>query len=454
MPGVEHKALRGQLLSFVDDPSVVGTEASHRYLEDGLLLVEDGRIAALGPAHELLRTLPAGTPVDYWPDCLILPGLIDSHIHFPQTQVIASFGAQLLDWLQNYTFLEEQRFGDSAHSARIASFFLDELARNGTTTAAVYCTVHPESAEAFFAESARRNTRMIAGKVMMDRGAPAGLLDSAERGYVESKALIDRWHGRGRQLYAISPRFALTSSDAQLEAAGALASEHPDCYVQTHLSENHAEIAAVRRLFPWAESYTHVYDRFGLLGPRSIFGHCLHLSAAERERLSATGSVAAFCPTSNLFLGSGLFDLRALRNPDLPVRVSVATDVGGGTSYSMLRTAAEGYKVLQLQGQTWPALDSFYALTLGNARALGLAGEIGTLEPGTAADLVVLDPRATPAMAHRMERIAGDLAATLFLLMMMGDERAVRATYVMGERQHPGQGGLTDTVSSNTRRSS
>ncbi|HEX5795182.1 MAG TPA: guanine deaminase [Geminicoccaceae bacterium] len=443
MPGAERAALRGQLLDFRDDPAVVGPAASQRYLEDGLLLIENGRIAAAGAAQELLPGVTAGTPVDHWPDCLILPGLIDAHIHFPQTQVIASFGAQLLDWLQNYTFVEEQRFGDPAHAARIASFFLDELARNGTTTAVVYGSVHPQSADAFFAESARRNTRMIAGKVMMDRGAPEGLLDTAERGYDESNALIARWHRCGRQLYAISPRFALTSSDAQLEAAGALAREHPDCYVQTHLSENHEEIAAVRRLFPWADSYAHVYDRFGLLGPRSIFGHCLHLSAAERERLSATGSVAAFCPTSNLFLGSGLFDLAALRDPDRPVRVGVATDVGGGTSYSLLRTAAEGYKVLQLRGQTWPALDAFYALTLGNARALGLEDEIGTLEPGTAADLVVLDPRATPAMAHRMERIAGDLAATLFLLMMMGDERAVRATYVMGERQQPDMASTT-----------
>jgi guanine deaminase len=453
MPGAERMALRGQLLGFRDDPAEVGAAASHRYLEDGLLVIEDGRIAAAGAAQELLPGLPADTPVDHWPDCLILAGLIDTHIHFPQTQVIASFGAQLLDWLQSYTFVEEQRFGDPAHAARIASFFLDELARNGTTTAVVYGSVHPQAADAFFAESARRNTRMIAGKVMMDRGAPDALLDTAERGYAESKALIARWHGKGRQLYAISPRFALTSSDAQLEAAGALAREHPDCYVQTHLAENHDEIAAVRRLFPWAESYTHVYDRFGLLGPRSIFGHCLHLSAAERQRLSATGSVAAFCPTSNLFLGSGLFDLDALRDPARPVRVGVATDVGGGTSYSLLRTAAEGYKVLQLKGQTWPALDAFYALTLGNARALGLEDEIGTLEPGTAADLVVLDPRATPAMAHRMERIAGDIAATLFLLMVMGDERAVRATYVLGERQPAGQGRLADSASSTQGRS-
>ncbi len=435
MPRAARRALRGQLLSFTGDPAEVGAAASHRYVEDGLLILEDGRIEAAGEAHELLPTMADDTPVDAWPDCLILPGLIDTHIHLPQTQVIASFGTQLLDWLQTYTFVEEQRFGDPAHSRRIASFFLDELARNGTTTAVVYGSVHPQSIDAFFTESERRGTRMIAGKVMMDRGAPAALLDTAARGHAESEALIASWHGKGRQLYAISPRFAPTSSDAQLEAAGALLRAHPDCYLQTHLSENLDEIATVGRLFPWAKSYTDVYDRFGLLGPRSIFGHCIHLDAAERERLSTTRSIAAFCPTSNLFLGSGLFDLAALRDPTHPVRVSLATDVGGGTSYSMLRTAAEGYKVLQLKGQSWPALDVFYTLTLGNARALGLEHEIGTLERGSAADVVVLDPRATPAMAHRMERIEGDLAATLFLLLTLGDERAVRATYVQGKRQ-------------------
>jgi guanine deaminase len=433
--GIPQRGLRGQLLSFQGDPAEVGAAASHRYIEDGLLIIEAGRIKAAGEAHELLPTLPVAAPIDSWPDCLILPGLIDTHIHLPQTQVIASFGAQLLDWLQNYTFVEEQRFADVAHGARIASFFLDELARNGTTTALVYGSVHPQSIEAFFTESERRGTRMVAGKVMMDRGAPEGLLDTPERGYAESEALIRRWHRQGRQLYAISPRFALTSSDAQLAAAGALLRAYPDCYMQTHLSENPDEIATVLGLFPWAGSYTEIYDRFGLLGPRSFFGHCLHLSADERERLSASHSVAAFCPTSNLFLGSGLFDLRALRDPAHPVRISLATDVGGGTSYSMLRTAAEAYKVLQLKGQTWPALEVFYTLTLGNARALGLEHEIGTLEPGSAADLVVLDPRATPAMAHRMARIEGDLAATLFLLITLGDERAVRATYVLGQRQ-------------------
>jgi guanine deaminase len=274
---------------------------------------------------------------------------------------------------------------------------------------------------------------MIAGKVMMDRGAPAALLDTARRGYDESKALIGRWHGRGRQHYAISPRFAVTSTDAQLEAAGALAAEHPGCYVQTHLCENLDEIATVRRLFPWAGSYTGVYDHFGLLGPRSLFGHCIHLEEAELERLSASGSIAALCPTSNLFLGSGLFDMAALRAAHRPVRLGLATDVGGGISYSMLRTAAEAYKVVQLQGHRWSPLEPFYAITQGNARALGLEGEIGSLEPGSEADMVVLDPHATPAMAHRMET-ASDLAEQLFALLIMGDERAVAATYVMGEQ--------------------
>jgi guanine deaminase len=426
------RALRGRLLDFLEDPAAVGAAASHRYHHDGLLIIEGGRIAKVGDARALLPELRTGTPVDEYPDCLILPGLIDSHIHYPQTQVIASYGAQLLDWLNRYTFVEEQKFGKPAHAARVAGFFLDELLRNGTTTAVVYCTVHPESVEAFFVESERRNTRMIAGKVMMDRNAPAALTDTAERSYEESRALLQAWHGRGRQQYAISPRFALTSSAAQLEAAGALLREHPDVWLQTHLAENRDEIARVRQLFPSARSYTDVYDRFGLLGPRSIFGHCLHLADEEVRRLSETRSVAAFCPTSNLFIGSGLFDLARLRDPAHPVRVSLATDVGGGTSYSMLRTAAEAYKVLQLQGQSLPPLDAFYMITLGNARALGLEAEIGSFRIGSEADVVVLDPAATPAMRHRLETTY-DLEEILFVLIKLGDERAVRATYVRGD---------------------
>ena len=275
-----------------------------------------------------------------------------------------------------------------------------------------------------------RGARMIAGKVLMDRNAPPALTDTPQRGYDESKALIERWRGRGRLDYAITPRFGITSTDAQLEAAGALAREYPDAFVQTHLSENHAEIALTKELFPWARNYLDVYDHFGLLGAKSIFGHCIHLEDAEVAALAAKGGVAAFCPTSNLFLGSGLFDMRRL--DEAGVRVALATDVGGGTSYSMMQTANEAYKVLQMNRQSWPALQAFYQMTLGNARALGLERRIGAIETGHEADLIVVDSRATPAMAHRMEAVRGDLAEELFVLMTMGDDRAIRETYVAG----------------------
>lgn len=423
------RAIRGRLLSFTAEPAGAGDHGSYTLIPDGMLRVEDGRIAAAGPASVLAPLLPPGTPVDDHGDRLVVPGFIDLHIHFPQTRVIASYGAQLLDWLNTYTFVEEQRYGDPAFAAAQARFFLGELLRNGTTTAVVYGSVHPESVEAFFAESHRRGTGMIAGKVMMDRHAPAALCDTARRGYDESKALIGRWHGRGRQRYAVTPRFAITSTPEQLDTAGALLSEHRDCYLQTHLSENHDEIRQVARLYPEARDYTDVYGRFGLLGPRSLLGHCLHLSDAELDRLAETGSVAVFCPTSNLFIGSGLFD--AARLCRAGVRTGLATDVGGGTSYSMLRTAAEGYKVLQLQGQNLPALAAFHAMTRGNALALGLEGEIGVFAPGAWADAVVLDSAATPALAHRMETARG-LEDELFALMTLGDDRAVAATYVQG----------------------
>ncbi len=429
---MSRRAIRGRLVWLEGDPREQG-EAALRDIEDGIVLVEDGRIGAVGEAGTLLALLP-DLPIDDWRPCLVVPGLIDTHIHYPQVQVIASYGAQLLEWLQRYTFPEELRFADPALARRHARFFLDELLANGTTTAVVYCTSHPASADALFAEAQARRIRLIAGKVMMDRGAPEGLLDTAERGYAESRELIARWHGVDRLGYAVTPRFAVTSSDAQLEAAGALLKEHPDCWMQTHLAENRAEIETVRQLFPWSRSYTDVYDRFGLLGPTSLFGHCIHLAEEERQRLAQTGSVACFCPTSNLFIGSGLFDMAAMREPARPVRVGLATDVGGGTSYSMLRTAAEAYKVLQLQGQNLSPLDALYMLTLGNARALGLDDRIGRLAPGYEADIAVLDAAATPAMAHRLERADGRLADILFLLVTMGDDRSTRATYVLGEK--------------------
>jgi len=425
-------ALRGRLVWLADDPAEAGA-AALRDLPDGIVIVEDGRIAAVGDASALAT---AGLEVAHYPDALILPGFIDAHIHAAQSQVIGSYGAQLLDWLERYTFPAERRFADPAHCQAMSAFFLDELLRHGTTAAVAYPTVHTASVDALCTAAGERGMRIITGKVMMDDG-PDGLCDTAQSGYRESKALIERWHGRGRVGYAVTPRFAVTSSQGQLEAAGTLLAEHPDCWLQTHLSENRAEVATVAARFPEARHYTDVYERAGLLGPRSLFGHCLHLGDDEIERLAATGSVACFCPTSNLFIGSGLFDMARLRRGR--VRLALATDVGGGTSYSMLRTAAEGYKVLQLLGQSWPALDALYAMTLGNARALGLEAEIGSLEPGTVADLVVLRPGAMPALAHRLAVIdEAALDERLFAILTMGDERLVAATYVAGQKLYAG----------------
>jgi guanine deaminase len=425
------RVLRGRLLRFLAEPAGLGDAASYSYCEDGAILVRDGLVVDIGPTAGVLAAAGEGVEiVDHRPH-LMMPGFIDTHIHMPQMQVIASWGAQLLDWLNTYTFPEEARFADPVHAERIAGRFFDELLRHGTTTAVAYCSVHAASAGAFFAAAASRNLRMIGGKVMMDRNAPEGVTDTAQASYDDSKALIGVWHGRGRALYAVTPRFAITSTPAQLEAAGALAAEHPDCYVQTHLSENRDEIAFTASLYPEARDYLDVYERYGLLGPRSLFGHSIHLAEREKAAMAETGSVAVFCPTSNLFLGSGLFDDAGLG--EAGVRRAIATDVGGGTSYSMLRTLDEGYKVLALRGQKLDPLRAFWWITRGNAAALGLEDKIGTLAPGAEADVVVLDSSATPAMALRMET-ARTLAEELFVLQVLGDDRAVAATYVAGAR--------------------
>lgn len=428
------KLLRGRILSFRSEPDGPGDDDAFVYHEDGGLLVSDGMIVASGAYAAVGAAAGAHVrEIDHRPH-LMIAGFIDPHIHFPQVQVIASWGAQLLDWLNTYTFPAEAQFVDPAHCQVMAQAFLDELARHGTTTAVAYCSVHRQSADALFEAAAGRNMRMIAGKVMMDRNAPASVCDTPQSSYDDTKALIGRWHGKGRAMYAISPRFAITSTPGQLEMAGALAREHPECFVQTHLSENHDEIALTRELYPDAPDYLGVYERYGLLGRNSLFGHCLHLSTRERELMAETGSVAVFCPTSNLFLGSGLFDEAGLAKAG--VRRAIATDVGGGTNYSLLRTLDEGYKVLQLAGQRLHPLKSFYWATLGNARALSLDDRIGTLDPGTEADIVVLDSAATPAMELRM-RAANTLAEELFVLQTMGDDRSVIETYLCGTASKP-----------------
>ena len=421
--------LRGRLLTFHADPAE--NQDSHRYIEDGALRIEDGRIAAVGAYADLAA--PDLPVIDHRAH-LILPGFVDPHIHFPQTQVIASWGAQLLDWLNNYTFPEETRYADPALAGRMAPAFLDLLLAHGTTCASAFASVHPESVDALFAAAEARGMALIAGKVMMDRNAPEGLRDTAQQGYDESQALIARWRGRGRLTYAITPRFALTSTPEQLEAAGALARAHPDLPIQTHLSENHAEIASTLALYPQARDYLDVYDTYGLVRAGALFGHCIHLSPREIARMAESGARAVFCPTSNLFLGSGLFDANGLR--EAGVVCGVATDVGGGTSYSMLQTLNEAYKVMQMRGQRLHPFAAFHWATRGNAHALGLGHRIGALEVGYDADLVVLDARATPAMALRAERIQ-TLAEELFLLQILGDDRAVAQTYVAGRPMKP-----------------
>lgn len=428
--------LRGRVLSFSRAPQAIDDGESYLYLEDGAVSIEDGLVVWVGDFAEV--DLSGAMVIDHRPH-LILPGFIDLHLHYVQSQMMAAYAGSLLEWLNTYTFIEEQKFSQQGHADAVAVDFYDALIRHGTTTAVAYCSSHPRSVDAFFAEAQRRNMLMVGGKVMMDRNAPEGLCDTAQSGYDDSKGLIARWHGRGRSLYAISPRFAITSTPAQMEAAQALVAEHPDCYVQTHLSENDAEITYSMELYPDAKDYTGIYEDYGLLGRKTLLGHCIHLNHRETAVLAETGAVAVFCPTSNLFLGSGLFDRERLMTAG--VRVGIATDIGGGTSVSMLHTLDEGYKVLQLRGQRLNPLASFHMATRGNAEALGLEATIGSIAPGMAADLVVLNAGATPTMRMRMATVE-TLVEELFLLQTMGDDRSIAEVYVAGARAKSTLAGL------------
>lgn len=423
------QAYRAAIFHCLADPGEDDAADACEFFADGLLVVDRGRILELGDAAAMIGRL-GDTPVEDLRDRLIVPGFVDCHVHFPQIDIIASWGGELLDWLERYAYPGEMRYADERYARAAADFFLDELLANGTTTAAVFATVHAHTADALFAAAERRGMRLIAGKVLMDRGCPAELSDPADAGYAESRALIEKWHGKGRLGYAITPRFALTSSEAQLERAGELAAEFPDVWVHTHLAENDDEVAAVAKRFPWSESYLDVYDRFGLLRERSLFAHCLHLDASDCRRLAAQGGAAAFCPTSNLFLGSGLFDLRAMDEARVPT--GLATDVGGGTSLSMLRTMDAAHKVLKLRRQKLPARRAFYLATLGAARALRLDAHIGNFAAGKEADFLVIDPRATRISARR-DGLAEDIAERLFALATLGDDRHIERTCVGGK---------------------
>ncbi|TVO36738.1 guanine deaminase [Vibrio algivorus] len=421
---------RSSIIQLIADPSEVGVEQAYRYFEDGLLVVENGLIIDVGDYVETLAKQNGELEMVNYQDKIITAGFVDTHIHYPQTGMIASYGEQLLDWLENYTFPEEERFKDPEYAAKVAKIFLDELATNGTTTALVFGTVHKQSVDVFFQEAKRRNLRMIAGKVLMDRNAPDYLTDTPECGYQDSKELIEKWHDNGRLSYAVTPRFAPTSSPEQLDMVGKLLQEYPSVYMHTHLSENKQEIEWVKSLFPEREGYLDVYDHHGLLHPRSVFAHGVHLSDCECQRLSNTGSAIAFCPTSNLFLGSGLFDLNRIE--EFGIRVGMGTDVGAGTSFSLMQTMSEAYKIMQLQQKKLHPVKSLYQATLGGAKALYLDDKIGSLEVGKEADFVVLEPSATTLMKFRMQQ-AKTLEEKLFVLMSLGDDRTVHATYIYGD---------------------
>jgi guanine deaminase len=427
-------ALRGAAMTFVTDP--FESDDVMRYESDAVVAMQAGTITHFGAATEVLPKLPPGTEVTaIGRDRLMVPGFIDSHVHYPQTPIIGSFGEQLLDWLNKYTFVAEQKFESPEYARQVADIFLQECLRAGTTTAVVYCTVHPQSVDAFFEAAESRNMRMIAGKVLMDRNAPAPLTETAQRGYDESKRLIARWHGRGRQLYCVTPRFAATSTPEQMEMTGRLWSEHPGTYLQSHISENHDELEWIRKLYPERAGYLDVYDHYGQLGPRSIYGHGIWLTEAELQRCHETGTAIAHCPTSNQFLGSGLFNLGVATRRDRPVRVGLATDLGAGTSFSMLQTMNEAYKTAQLNGNSLSAPQAFYLATRGAARALYLEDRIGSLAPGMEADLLVLDLESTPLIEFRM-RSCESIEEALFIQMTLGDDRAVAATYIAGELAH------------------
>lgn len=427
------QAFRGALLHCLRDPGDALDSAAVEYFDDGVLVVRDGHIERIGPAAELLPQLEATVGLTDYSGKLIVPGMVDSHIHYVQTDIIAAYGEQLLTWLEKYTFPAEGAFADRRHADRVARFFIAELLRNGTTTAQVLGSVHAHSADAVLSAAQAHGMRLVAGKVLMDRNCPRYLRDTAATGYSESRALIERWHGVDRLLYAITPRFAPTSTPAQLTRAADLAREYPDTFIHTHLAEQIAEVSWVAELFPQARSYLDVYDRHGLLRERSVLAHGIHLDQTDRARIAESGAAIAWCPTCNLFIGSGLFDLAAADAAG--IRVGLGSDVGGGTSFSMLQVVNEAYKVAQLLGQRLSPFRALYLATLGGARALYLDDRIGNFSAGKEADFVVLDPAATPLLARRSAQCR-DVAERLFALLILGDDRAIAATHLQGRLAH------------------
>ncbi len=430
------RALRGPALTFTGDPFADGIDATMRYEADAIVAFGAGVITHFAPADLIAESLPAGIEVvNCGADALISAGFIDSHVHFPQTPMIASYGEQLLSWLNAYTFPMEQRFSDAAFARSVARVFLRECLRNGITTSCVYGTVHPQSVDVLFEEAERLGLRMAAGKTLMDRNAPDGLKDTAQSGYDQSLALIGKWHRRGRLMYAVTPRFAATSTPEQLASAGALCKAFPDIYMQTHIAENVDEVALVLGLFPERKSYMDVYDHYGLCRPRAILAHGIHLGEDELLCAHCTGSAIAHCPTSNFFLGSGCFDIGRAVRAERPLRIGLGTDIGAGTSFSIMATLNEAYKAAQMNRFSLGPGHAFYLATRGTARAMYIEDKVGSLAPGMEADIVVLDMKSTPLIRYRMD-FAETILDALFVQMMLGDDRVVKATYVAGELRY------------------
>ena len=423
--------LRGPMIRFRGDPFQIG-DAALIHDTDGAVLIRDGKVIEVGPADPITSDHPGVTTQDSG-GRLIAPGFVDAHVHYPQIGVVASWGADLIDWLNTYTFPEEARFGDPAHAATAAGAYFNAQLSNGITCAASFCTIHPVSVDAYFAEAARRGVAAVGGKVMMDRHAPPELCDTAQSGYDQSKALIERWHGQGRARYAVTPRFAPTSTPDQLAAAGALWAEHPGTLMQTHLSEQTREIAWVADLFPDARDYLDVYQSHGLAGPGAVFGHAIHLTDREFVAVRDVGASIAHCPTSNAFLGSGACDVAGLATAG--VRVGLATDTGGGTSYSMFDTMKAAYELAQTRGATLTPVQLWWLATQGSARALHMDDQIGNIAPGMFADLVLLDLKSTPLITYRMAR-ATSISETLFVQIILADDRAVSETWASGATVH------------------
>ena len=429
-------AIRGPVLTFTGDPFKQAPDEVMVYEPDGIVAFGGGKITYFGPAEVIEKQLPPDIEItNYGPDSLISAGFLDSHVHFPQTPMIGAFGEQLLDWLNTYTLPMERRYADKTFASAVAKMFLNECLKNGITTSCVYCTVYPQSVDALFEEADRLGMRIAGGKVMMDRNAPDYLLDTAQTSYEESKALIEKWHGHNRIMYAITPRFAPTSSPEQLAVAGALWDEYPDCYMQTHIAENLEEIEWVKSLFPERKGYLDVYDHYGLCRPRAVFGHGIHLTEDELCTMHQTGSAIAHCPTSNFFLGSGFFNARRAMQEERPVRVGIGTDLGAGTSFSMLTTLNEAYKAAQLNDYALTAAQAYYMATRGTAHAMYIDDKVGSIAPGMEADIVVLDMKSTPIIDYRMQFVK-DIHEALFVQMTLGDDRAIQATYIAGIKRY------------------